>query len=460
MSLCLLWGTTVVLGPSIIGFALGRFFGEQQIRLTGLAISPKLQISASHAEFDYSKNGHYLRGSIRAPKIKISLTANGWLVKVSSGLLQFNDVINISSLKADFRTASITNIKVGQLYFTAPKFVLEESFEVSDLELSSGVRLPSSALHNLTFSGQTASILAAPNGDSAFFDAIAGRVAKISLLQDWQSQMLDLKVNSEMSRLNSDRYGKMHIQSILLEAKTVDHVLNANVVIDSLNMPESGLYFEDLKANPSIELVTWKFEKEMNVQIEKGQIERTAGNRVSGNLKGVDVALGLHLPERFLRGKSYVSDLEIWNDQLAIVSIPELAMDLTASISVIDKVQETGARLKVLINGENGPVLEGNLASQLFNLEAKDCLITSCILSDILFEFQYEFEGESVIGKGICPLGQCDDEKSSLVIETSNTPKIVMGLTKQKIINPIALVMFAGGIMQGQEVGLGHKIHF
>jgi hypothetical protein len=35
-----------------------------------------------------------------------------------------------------------------------------------------------------------------------------------------------------------------------------------------------------------------------------------------------------------------------------------------------------------------------------------------------------------------------------------------MGLAKQKIINPLAMVMFAGSIMQGQEVGLGHKIKF
>jgi hypothetical protein len=37
---------------------------------------------------------------------------------------------------------------------------------------------------------------------------------------------------------------------------------------------------------------------------------------------------------------------------------------------------------------------------------------------------------------------------------------IVMGLTEQKIVNPLALVMFVGVIMQGQEVGLGHKISF
>jgi hypothetical protein len=77
-----------------------------------------------------------------------------------------------------------------------------------------------------------------------------------------------------------------------------------------------------------------------------------------------------------------------------------------------------------------------------------------------LLDLKYEFEGERVIGKGSCPLGQCRGETFAFVVETSNTSKIVMGLTKQKIINPLALVMFAGGIMQGQEVGLGHKINF
>jgi hypothetical protein len=77
-----------------------------------------------------------------------------------------------------------------------------------------------------------------------------------------------------------------------------------------------------------------------------------------------------------------------------------------------------------------------------------------------LLDIKYEFEDEELIATASCSSVKCGEETSTLIVETSNTPKILMGLTKQKIINPLALVMFAGVIMQGQEVGLGHKIEF
>ena len=91
LSACVLWGLTVTLGPTIINFALSRSLGDQKISITGLKVSPKLQISASRLQFDFSDNESPFYGTVRAPRLGISPTMSGWSVKVSSGLLQINN---------------------------------------------------------------------------------------------------------------------------------------------------------------------------------------------------------------------------------------------------------------------------------------------------------------------------------------------------------------------------------
>jgi hypothetical protein len=460
LSLCLLWGITVTLGPTIIGFIISRSFGEQQIRLTGLAISPKLEISASRAEFDFGDNGQSLYGAIRAPRIKISPSLNGWLVQVSSGLLQVNDTINLSSLKADFRTASITNIYSGKFSFTAPEFAADEDFKFSDIKVSSGVDLSSSDLHNLTFSAQKASISDRRNGDTVLIDVIDGSLVKFLLRQHWQSQPLVFELSAKTSQVQSDRFGKFNIQSLLLEAKNDGAIVDTILMVDILSVMENGSYLKGIKANPSIDINTLKFQRETRVEIEQGRFERTKPNRVSGNLKALDVVVGLHLPERFFQLGSNISDLEIWNDQFPVITVPELAIDTKAIISPLAEIQNASAQFKAVINSEYGPVITGELTSHLSNLESQDCLTKACVASNILLGLKYEFEGEQIIVKGSCLSGQCDNQTFALTVKTSNTSKVVMGLTKQKIVNPIALIVFAGGIIQGEEVGLGHKADF
>ena len=133
---------------------------------------------------------------------------------------------------------------------------------------------------------------------------------------------------------------------------------------------------------------------------------------------------------------------------------------LKAKISPPGRRQDASAQFKAVLDNEYGPVVTGELSSHLSSLAGQDCLIEICVVSDVLFDISYNFEGEQVTGRGSCPLGQCDSGKFGMIIETSNTPKIVLGLSKQKIINPLAMLMLASTIMEGQEIGNGHSFEF
>lgn len=464
LSLCLLWGATVTLGPAIVGSLLSRSFTEQQLSLTDLAISPKLEISASRAEFDFRDNGQLLYGAVRAPKMKISLGSDGWVFQLSSGLLQVNDRISLPSLKADFRTLSLKNINVGQFSFTAPDVSVAEDFTFGDINVSSRLELSSSNLHNLKFSAKTASILDTENGDNVMLSMIEGRLAKFSLSQDWRSQKLKIKLGAETSQWQFDRIGKINIQSLLLEAQNNGPVMNAILMADSLSKVDSGIYLKGFRANPSIDLDTLKLQNETVIQSHQGRFEHTfeytKPNKILFEFNDLKVFMGLHSPERYLKLVSDVSDVRVWKDQLPLITIPKLALELKARISPLGRRQDARAQFKAVLDKQYGPIVTGELSSQLSNFEGQDCLIKTCAVSDVVLDVNYEFEGEKVTCKGRCPSGPCDDRKFSMTIETSNTPKILMGLSKQKIINPLAVLMLAGSITQGQEIGNGHKFEF
>lgn len=460
LSLCLVWGITITLGPTIIGFVLNRSLSENKIRLEGLSISPKLQISALRAEFDFSSNSQPFYGIVRAPKAEIALTSNGWIVRLSSGLMQVNDTINLSSLKASFRTVSITNVNVGQFAVSAPEIAVEGDLELSEVNLSSDLDLSSSDMHNLKFSTQIASILGARNGDSFKFELLSGRLSKFSLMQNWQNQRLDLKLTAETLQAKLIKYGQANIKSFLLEAQNNGSVVKTILTAENLSMADDSFHLEAIEANPSLDLNDLTFQKEIRVQIGQGRFKLAAPNRASGNLKSFGAIVGLHLPKRFVKGVANVSDLEIWNDQVPLFTVPELVMDMTALISKADQRQFVRAQLRAEIPGEKESVFTGVLTSQLSNSRGQDCLVEVCLFSKVAFDFKYEHDDEQLTGRGICPSGQCGDETFDFMVETSNTSKIVMGLTKQKIVNPLALIMFSVGLMQGKEVGLGHKVSY
>jgi hypothetical protein len=258
----------------------------------------------------------------------------------------------------------------------------------------------------------------------------------------------------------SNRYGQANVQSFLLQAQSSGSVVKTILTADNLSMADNSFYLEGIEANPSLDLDALTFQKETRVQIERGRFKLAAPNEVSGTLKSFDAIVGLHLPERFLKSATNISDLEIWNDQVTLIMVPELVMDMSAMISATDSVQVASAQFTAKIIGENEPVFTGDLTSQLSSLEGQDCLAQSCSVSNVTLDLKYEYDGEQVTGKGSCSSRQCGDKMLDFVVETSDTPKIVMGLTKQKIVNPLALAWFAGTILRGQKVGSGHKIKF
>lgn len=460
LSACVLWGLTVTLGPAIINVALSRSLGDQKVRITGLKVSPKLQISASRLQFDFSDNESPFYGTMRAPKFDISPTMSGWLVKVSSGLLQINNSINLLSFKSDFYTASISDFKNGQFSFYAPELTVKEGSRFSDISVSSYVYLSSSKFQNLTFSAGTASTTDMRNGDSAFLDSVTGRLAEFSLRKEWQSQSLDLEFSAEVSVLQSGKFGEIKVQSMLVNAQNDGPLVDTNVMADNLSMEKNGLYLNGIKAVSIMDPIDLTFQKEIRVQIEQGSFYLAEPNKMSGNIKGLEALVGLHSRKRTVQVVSNVSDLEIWNLQFPIFTIPNLALDIKAKISPLVQPQNATAKFKVVINGKDGGVLTGDLASKLSSTDSQDCLEATCVASDFLLDLKYQFAGEQIVANGSCPSGQCKDEKAVLTVETSNTAKIITGLANQKIINPIALAIFAGGVMQGEEIGRGHKASF
>jgi hypothetical protein len=460
LSLCLIWGATVTIGPALISFALSRSFSDKQLSFTGLAISPKLQISASRVAFDFSDKGNQLYGAVRAPKIKIYPSTDGWLVHLSSGLLQVNDTVNLSALKADFRTNSLINLNAGQFSFSTPEISSAEDFVFSGVNLSSYVDVSSSEWSNLKYEAKAARLKDMRSGDVFLIDALEGALSKLSANQKWQDQILDFTLRAETSEVQSVQFGKVKLQSFLLEAENDGGIFNGSLNVQSVELVDNGIFLEGITANPVIDPIALTFHEEIRVEINQGSFEQKAPNKLSGNFKDLEALVGLHVPKRFLQLTSNVTDLEIWNAQIPLITVPHLELEISANISTIGHTQDASADFKGSLDRGDGPVLTGEVVSKLYSQDGRDCLTVICAMSGILIGIKYEFDGEQVTGKGSCPSGLCGDETSSLMIETSNTPKIVMGLTKQKIVNPLALVMFSGGVMQGQEVGLGHKIQF
>lgn len=460
LSICVIWGLTVSFGASFLGFVLKKSIGEEKIHLTDLKISPKLQLSASLAEFDFSESDRPLYGTIRAPKLNILFTKRGWLIKTSSGLSQVNDVISLPSLKADFYTTSLIEIREGQIFARVPELIVEEGVQFSDIYFNSIMNLASAELKNLEFSAKTASFEDKRSGDIAVLDVIAGTLAGFSFRRVWQSQRLDFYSNVEKLKIQSGQFGKINISSFSVDAQNSGRIVEAILMADNLSTAENGFILKSIKANPVLDTSAMKFRKETRVQIKEGRFQRDEPNKTSGNLRAVDAAVGLHVPERYLSIASDISDLEIWNEKFPLIEIPELAIDIKAIISPPAYVQSSMAQFKAAVNGEDGSEVTGQLAAKFRNPEGRDCLTEICFPSDISFNLKYDFEGEQLIASGRCASTQCSSKKPLFEVETSNTVKIVDGLNKQEIVNPLAMILFAGGIMQGEKVGLGHKINF
>lgn len=460
LSGCIIWGLTITLGPKVIEFALIRTFGEQKIRFNNLTISPKLQLAASQVEFDFSNDSDQIRGTVLGLKVKISPSSSGWVIQMSSGRLQINDNSSFRSLETSFLTNSLSEVSSGRFLISIPALILNKGVEVKNVNISSDLNISSAKLSNLTFFAEKTVIQEKLTGDVHWFKDIKGGLAEFSLGQDWHSQFLNFDLFSKISKLQLDPFGLMEIQSLLLTGKSSGSLLEASLSADALSVGDSSLNFDGFKATSTLDTNTLKPKDKIIVEIDQGRIDLIQPSKISANFKDVEAAFGLHTAERFLQLSSRLSEVEIWNDHLPLITISEMPLEVKATMSPIAPAQDVRSSFEGRINGDKGSFFTGTSRTHFLNRESVDCLIEKCEELRTEFDIRYEFEREYIVGKVSCLISQCEQKSLSITLQTSNTPAVIKGIAKQKILNPVALIMFGGAVMRGEPVGYGHKTQF
>lgn len=460
LSFCLLWASAILVGPKIISWLISGIFSERQLLFTELEISPKLEISAIRAEFNFVKDGHTIHGTVRAPKFKVFPKKRGWIFQLSSGLIELNDEIKVLSPVANFHTASIFELSKGKIFFMTPEIVSGKNLRANKIKVSSDLDLLPLELRNIRFSTEQALSSGAGAYAEVAVNGISGFLEEFLLGRDWQSQILGFELRAEKSEFQSERLKNVSIHSLSLNAQNDASVLKMLLEAESVSVPEKGLYLKRVKADPNIDLATLRFLKETHIQIGEGRFEQTKPNKISVNINALEAILGLHSAQRFLFGSSNFTELKIWNDKIPLITIPKLTLDMSSTMSRDGRYQDLNTQFEANINGEKGSILSGKFTSQFINKESRDCLVAYCPISQLLLDVTYKFEGEKIIGNVSCSLNLCDEDRLLFAIETSNTPVVFEGLAKQNIINPIGLIMFVSSLRQGKEIGSGHKIQF
>ena len=61
---------------------------------------------------------------------------------------------------------------------------------------------------------------------------------------------------------------------------------------------------------------------------------------------------------------------------------------MTGTISTLAEIQAARGKFNVIVNGEKGARINGELASKLSSFEGKDCLVYYCSISNVVFDLK------------------------------------------------------------------------
>ena len=456
LSICILWGSAIFFGPSLIMLIADRKF-DGSIKIFGLEVSPDLKVYASRVKIDKIKYGHKseISGELRA----VSFSIDGLLKGAPKALLLAGPSVldnhgAFSSLTVEIVPKALPVPDLVVVNTEVLDLEMSELLKAKSVQLSSYFNVSENSFSNIKLSGKNLSHSGAFDFNS---DVFFGTIGDFFLNDLYKNDLPEIEVDFGKASLF---YGVEVVASAVVAVNVTGQDYELGVNLNDLNTPKFNLEKSNLVAtlSGSLEGLDWdsfhlkleplKFAKNHNY-ISNGVINNLNID-ASKNNDGTAAAKLTATLGRFelVNGGQFVSDLSNSKFQ--------------ADFTFFDSKDTGNLNFETNLISDSNPLaslgVEGDVNYVSSTIE--ECLLNKCLIPNSHIKFLMKADESLLMGAFSCPQEACSLDDLKFFAETENTTKFFNAFSATGLANPLMIAYFYRLFLLGTADGSGHKVEF
>ena len=459
LSICILWGATILFGPTLITKFLERKYGSS-VKVYDLKITPSMQIYIKKVDlFNLQHNGiDQIDGYIRAVSIRISNFTDGSLtVSAQTGPAKLDKVLAYKSASFEAESGGNFEFDFFNIKGNLQKVDYKSLAEIEGASLEFTLETDPLALSDIGFEADSLKLNAGV--EEVQLKQLSGKVGRFNVDDDFDSQFLDWDIIVENVNVGMGRYlsDDLSISSDLINGSRVISI-NSQIITDT----ELDIRARDL--NITFDLDESREFTMGNLRLEADSVKTPANNFLDNQFEVDNLSLNLSFPNE----GSFVTQVE-GKMASAILSIDrQFIGDLSGHNFVFSSTISTDSSLptyscdfKLSLDIVDELVLEGDLVLRSSDrLFSPNCYNGKCNLGLVGANYQLRVSDQAIFGESSCTQTFCQLNSLRHQLKTSNSEAFFARLSSSGIINPVFVFMLFGEITSGQKIGDGHIYRF
>ena len=234
LSICILWGATILFGPTLITKFLERKYGSS-VKVYDLKITPSMQIYIKKVDlFNLQHNGiDQIDGYIRAVSIRISNFTDGSLtVSAQTGPAKLDKVLAYKSASFEAESGGNFEFDFFNIKGNLQKVDYKSLAEIEGASLEFTLETDPLALSDIGFEADSLKLNAGV--EEVQLKQLSGKVGRFNVDDDFDSQFLDWDIIVENVNVGMGRYlsDDLSISSDLINGSRVISI-NSQIITDT-----------------------------------------------------------------------------------------------------------------------------------------------------------------------------------------------------------------------------------
>ena len=449
--ICISWGVLIFAGPKLLEFYLKQKFAGQ-VNISGLEISPQLEIYASRVDLenfrigDYSKVTGYVRsisigwGGLFEGSPFLSFTTGPSDI---DGLLSFDKKSGLIGFPNKFDFSAIT------ITLNSQNLHISDFGNIVSANVSLMYNLYSNTISEITFDAEN---LFVKTGTGIQASSFTGSIDQLRFEDEFSSQPFLFEVMFN----NLSLYDKQIIFNDFAVASSGSFSLLEVNFISAGGLLPDGLSFGNVSADLS--LSESRQNGKLNFKLQDLNVPSGASDVLSGVIKNLDGSAQIETLENFkLELTGQMGQIEVINKGQFIADLSNSSFFINTSIESNSRLQSTFSLTttsipKILATGKALVLLETKIFS--------DCILQKCSVLDAKITYDLSVNSATLLGKSNCPNGRCADIAAEHTLSTDDTDLFFSEVIESRIFSPLLVATLYSQLKSANKEGKGHKINF
>lgn len=447
LSACILWGSCILLGPSLINRLIKTAYGEQVV-IQRLDVSPNLVVSAALVEIDLRSENRTIGDKVivRGPILSWDFH-DGLLVRLKTGPIRVGNAANLQSLNATISPnrlfsfsevdATVAVTALGADYISA------ETFEFKSKIVGEFTKLENISLNAFGVTYKLAD-------DALTVPEVTARLSPVTLEKPIETQYLDTEFIAPSGIEHSEaRIGNAELQAVLNSG-----LVNMEVHLGDVTFPQLDIAAKNAKVDSQFDIneatfgPIWNFTAE---NISASTLQFTS-SKYQGSVTIQDGDIS-HIGT----GKIDSLPLKMAGNYLGEIVNSDLSVQVTAR-----KLTETSSEVSVSagIQANAGLQMSISAESELLSPSALRCMDEICKMRNGKAAYLISTPNSELVGMSECGDEACEPGSAKHRLETKNTDVFFEELAGARILSPLKLPLFYMGMKRGVPQDQGHVLEF